>query len=159
MNSLRSLSIRWRITLGTLAIAAVLAAAAVVVFRSEVEHILSTTTTTLLHHDASPYVAELSTIPIGPIDPPGRGQLVAVVNPLGVIEQSSLPKGLAAALDELMKLKGDQNSVVSGDDTYRVISRTVTTSYGDWHIVTARNDDSSTLALAEITQALLLCDR
>lgn len=156
MNALRSLSIRWRITLGTLAIAVVLSAAAVVTFRSEVQHILSTTTTTLLHHDASPYIAEISATPVSPIDPPGRGQLVAVVDPEGNVRQSSLPRGLVSDLDELITLKGDQNSVVSGDDTYRVISRVVATSSGDWHIVTARNDDSSTLALAKITQALAI---
>ena len=156
MINLRRLSIRWRITLGTLAIAAVFSAAAVFAFRAQVQHILSTTTTTLLQHDAAPYVPQIVAGNGQASGHPGRGQLVAVVDPAGVTVTSSLPKSLEQQLDQLVQFDDDAHSVVGGDDTYRVLNHTVRTGTGDWHVVTARDDDSATLSLDRITQALIV---
>ncbi|TXN31982.1 sensor histidine kinase [Lacisediminihabitans profunda] len=154
MRLLRRLSIRWRITIGSLVIALLLSAVAVVAFRAQVEHILSTTTTTLLHHDAAPYVTEIQTAS-GTIDDPGTGQLVAVVNPAGRVVVSSLPDRLESRLPTLTALTGDAHTVVASDDTYRVFTKTVTTATGDWHVVSARNQDSAILSLDRITEALV----
>jgi two-component system OmpR family sensor kinase len=155
MISLRRLSIRWRIAIGTLLIAALLSVVAVVAFRAQVEHILSTTTTTLLHHDAAPFVPGISASPLT-VDEPGRGQLVAVIDPAGRTVESSLPRTLDRKLGSLVQLDDDAHSIVGGDDVYRVYNETVGTDAGDWHIVTARNQDSSILSLDRITQALIV---
>ncbi|HEY0259693.1 MAG TPA: HAMP domain-containing sensor histidine kinase [Lacisediminihabitans sp.] len=155
MMRLRRLSIRWRITLGTLGIAAVLSAAAVVVFRAQVDHILSSTTSTLLSHDAAPYVAEILASPSDPIEEPGRGQLVAVVDPQRSVVETSLPRSLRWRTGELLALGDGVHSVVGGDDVYRVLKETVMTDAGEWDILTARNQDSSILSLRRITQALV----
>lgn len=156
MRFLRGLTIRWRITIGTLLIAVVFSAVAVVTFRAQVEHILSTTTTTLLHHDAAPYIAEVATNPMARVDRPGRGQLVAVIDPAGKTVVSSLPATLERKIDSLLDLRGDANTVVGGDDTYRVYHSSVVTDAGNWRVITARNQDSSVLSLDRITQALLV---
>jgi two-component system OmpR family sensor kinase len=153
---LRRLSIRWRITIGTLVIAALLSIVAVVGFRAQVEHILSTTTTTLLQHDAAPFVTEIDANPTPSIDRPGRGQLVAIVDPTGNIVESNLPRSLQVKLDALVKQTADPHSVVGGDDVYRVLNEVVVTSAGSWNVITARNLDSSTLSLDRITQALIV---
>jgi two-component system OmpR family sensor kinase len=156
MRALRRLTVKWRITIGTLVIALVLSAVAVVAFRAQIEHILSTTTTTLLRYDAEPYVTELTSNPTATIDKPGRGQLVAVIDPTGKIVVSSLPRSLEGQLTDLANLTGDTNTVVADDDEYRVYHATVATDSGSWKIVTARNQDSAVLSLDRITQALVV---
>ncbi len=156
MRLLRRLTIRWRITLGTLAVVAVLSAAAVLAFRAQVQNILSSTTSTLLSHDAAPYVAQVLAHPGETFDIPGRGQLVAIVDPHGKVMESSLPKGLRAKMTRMLALADEVKSIGVGDDTYRVLKATVVTTTGDWHVITARNEDSSTLSLDRITQALIV---
>ncbi len=155
MSMLRRLSIRWRITIGTLVIAAVLAVAAVIAFRAQVEQILSTTTTTVLQHDAAPYVVQVASNPTT-VDRPGRGQLVLVLNPGGVIVESSMPRTLENKLPTLLEFAGEAHDVMDGDDLYRVYEATVSTSGGSWVVITARNLDSSSLSLGRITQALIV---
>ncbi|MES2171125.1 MAG: HAMP domain-containing sensor histidine kinase [Actinomycetota bacterium] len=151
---LRRLSIRWRITIGTLAIAAVLAVAAVIGFRAQVEQILSTTTTTVLQHDAAPFVVEVASNPTT-VDRPGRGQLVLVINPEGHTVESSMPAALVAKLPALLEL-GGAHDVMGGDDLYRVYNQSISSPGGTWSIVTARNLDSTGLSLGRITQALIV---
>jgi two-component system OmpR family sensor kinase len=156
MKILRRVTITWRITIGTLLVAIVLSTAAVIVFRAQVEHILSTTTTTLLHHDAAPYVTELTVTGSPSFDRPGQGQLVAVIDPSETVVVSSLPKFLDTQLAKISKLSGETNTVANGDDSYRVYQATVITNAGMWRVVTARNEDSAALSLDHITQALIV---
>ncbi|MFM9918023.1 sensor histidine kinase [Lacisediminihabitans sp. H27-G8] len=156
MRILRHVTIRWRITIGTLVIAIVLATAAVVVFRAQVEHILSSTTTTLLRHDAAPYVRDITDTGTPSIERAGTGQLVAVIDPAGTVVESSLPRTLEDRVADIVKLPGDTNTVVNADDSYRVYNATVITNEGAWTIITARNEDSSILSLDRITQALMI---
>ncbi|MES2092614.1 MAG: ATP-binding protein [Actinomycetota bacterium] len=156
MTLLRRVTIKWRITIGTLAIAIVLSTVAVIVFRAQVERILATTTTTLLRFDAAPYVTEITASGSPSFDRPLRGQLLAVIDPTGKIAESSMPRSLERRLNALSRLPGDSNTVTSGDDTYRVYHATVVTGAGSWTIVTARNQDSAILSLDRITQALIV---
>lgn len=148
------LSIRWRIAIGTVLIAAVLSVGAVVAFRAQVTRILDTTTSTLLQHDAEPFINDVQNNPQS-IEKPGRGQLVAVVDPKGDVVSSTLPATLERRLNSLTRLDGDAHLVASGDDVYRVLNETVATGAGDWSIVVARNQDSADLTLDRITQALI----
>jgi signal transduction histidine kinase len=156
VNALRRLSIRWRITLGSLLIAAVLAGLAVVAFRVQVESIIAGTTKTLLTHDADPFLTEITAHPTTTFDTPASGQLIAIVRPGGTIVESNLPKALKNRIDSLLNQGKAVASVVAGDDTYLVLNQTVSTSAGDWHVLSARNQDSSTLLLDRITQALII---
>lgn len=146
MRLLRRVTIKWRITIGTLLVAMVLSSVAVVIFRAQVEHILTTTTTTLLHNDAAPYITGLTASGSLSVDRPGRGQLVAVIDPAGTLVLSSMPKGLENRLAEIAKLPGAATTVVQEDDFYRVYHATVITNEGAWTVVTARNQDSSILS-------------
>lgn len=156
MRHLRRLTIKWRITIGTLVIAIALSGVAVIAFRAQIAHIFSTTTTTLLEHDVAPYVAELSSTDSPIIDKPGRGQLVAVIDPSGKTVESSLPRTLESKLSTIANLAGQANTVGGGGDEYRVYHATVYTAAGSWKIVSARNQDSSSLSLDRITQALIV---
>ncbi|MCU1514704.1 MAG: two-component system sensor protein [Microbacteriaceae bacterium] len=156
MNALRRLSIRWRITIGTLLIAAVLSAVAVVGFRAEVERIQASTTTTLLQHDATPYIAEIAAGSDKAMNKPGRGQLVAVVDPVGLVLETNLPIRLQPKVTEIITSGQTAHTIAAGDDVYRVLDQVVVTEAGQWHVVTARNQDSSALSLDRITQALVV---
>ena len=160
MTPLRRLSIRWRITLGSSLIAAVIFAGAGLLFRVQLESILASTTTTVLTHDASSFVREIEDSPTA-IDRPGRGQLVAVVDPSGTAVVSSLPRRVAARLPALIAAPTDgdgdrEQSVAGGDDTYRVRVQVVSASGGDWRVVTVRNDDSSMLLLGRVTMVIVV---
>ena len=155
MRILRLLTIRWRITIGTLVVAVMLSTAAVVVFRAQVEHILSTTTATLLRYDAASYVGDLTTTGSPSFERPGRGQLAAVIDPAGKVVVSSLPRSLDNRLVEIAKLPGDANTIVQDDESFRVYHASVITNTGEWKVVTVRNQDSSVLSLDRITQALI----
>jgi len=160
MTPLRRLSIRWRITLGSSLIAAVIFAGAGLLFRVQLESILASTTTTVLTHDASSFVREIEDSPTA-IDRPGRGQLVAVVDPSGTVVVSSLPRRVAARLPALIAAPTDEDgdreqSVAGGDDTYRVRVQVVSASGGDWRVVTVRNDDSSMLLLGRVTMVIVV---
>lgn len=156
MRVLRRLTIRARITIGTLLIAVAFSAVAVVTFRAQVEHILGTTTTTLLHHDAAPYIADVATDSTAVRAQPGRGQLVAVIDPGGKTVVSNLSADLTDKVDALVKTDGDANTVTVDDDVFRIYRASVVTDAGTWRVITARNQDSSILSLDRITQALLV---
>lgn len=153
MNPLRRLSIGLRIGISSLLIAVVLLSGAALVFRAQVATILTTTTTTLLSHDIAPYAAQIAAQPGDVTDVPGRGQLIAIIDPSGTVVQNSLPKSLAAQPARLLDL-GAHGEVTRGDDTYSVLHQAVQTEAGDWQVIAVRNLDSSTLVLDHITIAL-----
>ncbi len=155
MMILDRLSIRWRITLGSLLISAVLFGLAGFAFRAEIVSILSSTTQTVLKHDAAPIVTEISN-GAATIDTPGRGQLVSVVGPDGTVKKSTFPDDLSARLDEILRFSGETREFVAGDDTYLVRTQSVNTAGGNWSVVTARNLDASTLLLGSITTAMVI---
>lgn len=153
--NIMQLSIRWRITIGTLVIATLLAVVAVVAFRAEVERILTTSTTTVLQHDAAPYIAQVASNP-NTVAQPGRAQLIAVLDPHGNVIVSSMPRSLQQELTVLVAMTGQTHKVVIGDDVFRVYNVPVASTAGIWHVITARNEDSSVLSLDHITQALIV---
>ncbi|MDQ1598106.1 MAG: two-component system, OmpR family, sensor kinase [Microbacteriaceae bacterium] len=155
MRWIRRLSIRWRITLGSLLVAAVLLSGALVLFRAQVENILASTTTTVLTHDAFPYVTGVLDSPTPTIDTPARGQLVAVVDPTGAVKESNLPRGLRSRVAIIAAKSDGVHTVLDGDDSYRVLVQTIVTDAGDWTVITARNEDSAVLSLQRITSALI----
>jgi two-component system OmpR family sensor kinase len=156
MRWLPGLSIRARITLGSLVVAAVLFSIAAAFFRIEVQSILAETTATLLENDTAPVIAELTSDPSRLPDQPGEGQLIAVVDPEGQVQVSSLPQTLTKRLDSIVTLGGAPHSVNTGRSTYLVVAETVHTSKGDWVVVAARNEEALMLLLDELTRVLII---
>ncbi|GAA3744907.1 ATP-binding protein [Leifsonia bigeumensis] len=152
---LARLTIRWRITLGSLLIAALFFGVAALAFRSQVATILASTTETLLKHDAAPVRTEILD-GAQKIDEPGKAQLVSVIDPTGTVRRSTLPDDLAARLPELLRLHGEPKNFTTKKDSYLVLAQTVETTGGPWRIVTARDLDASVLLLDRITDALVI---
>lgn len=157
MRFLERLSIRWRITLGSLLIAALFFGGAGIVFRYQVDSILHRTASTLLANDAEQFESSLVTSKGVSVDQPGRGQLVAVINPSGNTEVDTLPHLLFDRLDSLLKLEPDTvHTITTTDDSYLVRTETVKTAAGGWQVVTARNQETFTILLDQLTIALLV---
>jgi two-component system OmpR family sensor kinase len=154
---MRRLSIRWRITIGSVLIAAIFLSGAVFFFRAQVAVIINGTTGTLLMHDADPYLAQIRANPGDKIDTPSRGQLVAITNPAGVVLESNLPKSLRGIMPRLHALpEATSREVLVGDDAYRVLNQTIVSGGGTWHVITARSEESASLLLDRLTTALIL---
>jgi two-component system OmpR family sensor kinase len=156
MKRMPGLSIRARITLGSLVIAGVLFSTAAFFFRMEVQSILAASTATLLRNDAAPVVTEIERNPTEPIDKPGEGQLLAVFDPAHTIRMTTLPRSLAKQTPELVKLGAEPQSVYVGRFTYLVSTMTVSTPSGNWTIVAARNQEALDLLLDELTRVLVI---
>jgi len=150
------LSIRWRITLGSLVIAALFFGATGIVFRFQVDSILHRTASTLLSNDAEQFQTSLVSSAGTRVDQPGRGQLVAVVDPDGVVKVNTLPHLLTGRLGTLLEMDSTVKTINSRDDSYLVRNETVKTAAGSWHIVTARNQETFTILLDQLTIALLV---
>ena len=149
------LTIRWRITIGSLLIAAVFFGIGVLAFRSQVSSILASTTETLLRPDAAPIKTEI----LGGdnrIDEPGKGQLIAVVDPAGTTRRSTLPSDLAARLPELLRLHGDPKPFTTSKESYLVLTQKVETPQGQWAVIAVRDLDGSVLILDRITDSLIV---
>jgi signal transduction histidine kinase len=156
MRVLNRLSIRARITIGTLLLAAVFFAGVAVVVRHQVENILQDASFEVLKSDASPFETAIQQEPNDSVDHPGEGQLVAVIDPAGVTRTSTLPVGLASKLSLVDLDASVPQEIATGKVTYLVAVDTVESSTGDWTIVTARNQDTSELVLADLTTGLVV---
>ncbi|GAB3121277.1 sensor histidine kinase [Glaciibacter psychrotolerans] len=155
MMRLPGLSIRARITLGSLAVAAILFSTAAFFFRLEVRSILDQTTSTLLRNDAAPIVTDILGSPTAKVEPPAEGQLAAVIDPTGLVQQSTLPHSLAALTTSLTTLDESPQEVQVGHTIYLVMATPVPTSAGIWVIVTARRQEALALLLDELTSVLV----
>ncbi|WP_162942622.1 sensor histidine kinase [Cryobacterium soli] len=161
MNRLRriwlpALSIRARITVGSLLVATVLFSTAAFFFRLEVQSILTATNETMLRNDAEPLIGELAANPTDAIESPSEGQLLAIIDPDGVVRKSSLPRSLDRQITTLSDLGPDPQTVNTPAATYLVSATTVTVPSGDWLVIAARSQQAPTLLLDELTGVLTL---
>ena len=161
MNRLRriwlpALSIRARITVGSLLVATVLFSTAAFFFRLEVQSILTATNETMLRNDAEPLIGELAANPTDAIESPSEGQLLAIIDPDGVVRKSSLPRSLDRQITALSDLGPDPQTVNTPAATYLVSATTVTVPSGDWLVIAARSQQAPTLLLDELTGVLTL---
>ncbi|MEO7006176.1 MAG: HAMP domain-containing sensor histidine kinase [Terrimesophilobacter sp.] len=153
--SLSRLSIRWRITLGSLLVAALFFGVAATLFRLQVDSILTTATVSLATNDASQFTSDLIRSGGSSVSSPSKGQLAAAVDPAGTVEFSTLPAGVRKRLPALLSAKNAEQ-ITSFDDKYVVVSKSVPTAAGRWEVVTARNRDAPDLILDRLTQALVI---
>src|ERR1700712_1061063 len=156
MRLLRRLSIRVRLTIGAVVISAALFPGTAFAGRPQVESILESSSVMLLQSDAAPFQEAISDGRGASLDSPAQGQLIAVINAEGVVVDSTFPTELQPQLGELARAGTDTQTVQTGAADYLVISRTVDTDEGTWHVVTARNESASKLSVDNLTRALLI---
>ena len=153
---LPALSIRARITVGSLIVATLLFSTAAFFFRLEVQVILSETNETMLQNDADPLVNQLAADPTAAIESASEGQLLAIVDPDGLERKSSLPRSLNRQIDELAELGPTPQTVSTPAATYLVSATTVSTTDGDWVVIAALSQEAPGLLLDQLTGVLSL---
>lgn len=149
------LTIRARITGGSLVIAVLISVVAGIVIYSQVQRIISDDQHAVLENVEASYLAALSGSVTDDVDPPGPDQLVAVVDPRGDAAVNTLPDPLATQLAELVARSGETREVSAGGLGYLVRVSPVETSEGTWEVVTASSTEVTAQLLNQVAWLLI----
>ncbi|TAL44329.1 MAG: HAMP domain-containing histidine kinase [Salinibacterium sp.] len=150
---LPSLSIRWRITIGSVLVGAVLLTAAAFAFRLQIEQVQIYSDKKLLYDASTPYLTAIKSHP-DQIDPPGGEQHVAVLNASNHIVVSNLPENLEGHQIGLTRLSDGSHFTSARGSNYLVIVRTVHIADGDWHVLATRDERLTAIVLDRVTGVL-----
>lgn len=153
---LSRLSIRTRITGGSVVIALAISVVAGVVIFDRVRSIVDEGEHDLLASIEAPYRTALLTEPTEGLDGPGRGEHIAVVDPTGARKVDSLPHALRDRMGSLVALPDGYHMVAVGGVRYLVRVASVTNSTGTWHLVAARNAQEQTTVLTQVSWLLII---
>lgn len=138
------LTIRTRITGGSLLIAILISIVAGIVIYSQVARIVSESQIRVLESIEGQYVTAITTGDTEEFDMPGPGQFVAVVDPSGAVAIDTFPDAIAGRVRDLAA-EPDGVRRVDGETDYIVRSTSVVATDGTWHVVTASDGDSAVL--------------
>jgi two-component system, OmpR family, sensor kinase len=157
MGWLRGQTIRGRITLWSVVIAAVLISGAAFAFRGGVDTIVASSTRALLASDGAQYEESINRGKTSKFAKPGEEQLIAVINPAGKVLVSSLPDSLSDRIHALARLDHGLHTVtISQNLQYDVANEVVYSATGAWHILEARNRESGEVVLNGLTLVLAI---
>lgn len=134
------LTIRARITGGSLLIALLVSAVAGIVIYSQVQRIVHDGTVRVLESVQGPYATAITTGDTEEWDQPGPGQYVAVIDPTGAVPVDTLPDTLGPP-DELAST-GEGEVTVNG---LVVLTAQIDGAGGTWQVVTASMADDQVL--------------
>ncbi|BDV31616.1 sensor histidine kinase [Microbacterium terricola] len=140
--NLSRLSIRTRITGGSLLIAVMISIVVGIVIFTQVERIVSEGQERLLEGIEGPYVTAINSGDSEEMDFPGPGQYVAVVDPTEDVVLNTLPEPLAG---QVTTIAAEPDGVRMIGEDYLVRSTSVGTSDGTWHVITASRSDEHVL--------------
>jgi signal transduction histidine kinase len=149
------LTIRARITGGSLLIAIAISLIAGVVIYLQVERIVTDGQVAVLESVEAPYVLALDQEGGQNVDVPAPGELVAVVDPAGSVRVDTLPASLSSQLEQLIARDGTASVATTGG-SYLVRVTGVATADGTWHVVSAASDDAQVSVLNQVAALLIV---
>ncbi len=150
------LSIRARITLGSLIVAAILLTGALVVVRAQMANILADADATLAQNDLSSFETDITAHPDESVDDPGTGVLVLVRDPSGDPQVNTLPHDVFEFVSHRDATDVEFTATDDEGRTYVIVGRAVTTVDGTWSLWAARSTSASELALEGLDHVLLI---
>ncbi|MDP9027220.1 MAG: HAMP domain-containing histidine kinase [Actinomycetota bacterium] len=153
---MRRLSVRARITIGSLVVAMVLLSLALLIVRSQVGTVLSDADAVLAQSDLTAFERDITANPTAEVDNPGTGVLVFVRNPAGAVQVNTLPHDIDRAVGSRPATTQQFEFTDDEGRDFIVIGREVTTNAGTWALWSARSTSSSELALAGLDRVLLV---
>lgn len=154
---IRNLSLRARLTLGSVAVAALVIAALVMVMRVQVENVVANATRTLLRADVSPYVTEVENSPEPSFRAPGNGQLVAILDPSGKRVLSSIEQpSLLRKLPDIALLKDGSSAAIQANSSYRVVVAHPEGASGRWTVIAASDTQGEMLVIGSLTSGVVV---
>ncbi|MCU1523321.1 MAG: Signal transduction histidine kinase [Microbacteriaceae bacterium] len=152
---LSRLTIRTRITAGSVFVAAVIFVIALVAVRGQVAAILSNADSTLAKGDLTTFINELVTKPSSTLDDPGTGVMLYVRSPSGTVQVDTMPHAIHEQLDH----RGGADEQFTGrvdNGGFVVVGRVVKTAEGEWSLWAARSEASSDLVLSVLDTTLMV---
>jgi signal transduction histidine kinase len=149
------LTIRARITGGSLLIAILISVVAGVVIYQQVRRIVTDGQVAILKSVEAPYITALTQERTGDVDVPAPGQLVAVVGPDGTVKRDTLPAPLSSQVGALAERDGTR-SVATPDGSYLVRVTDVQTTDGSWRVITAASDEAQVSVLNQVAMLLIV---
>ncbi len=153
---MRRLSIRARITLGSVLVAVVLLGGALLVVRAQMAQVLSASDTALAAGDLTSFVADILADPEVEVDDPGTGVLVSIRNPDGQVEVDSLPHDVREVVEAREPADAEFRMTDDEDRGFVVVGRRVETTAGTWMLWSARSTSASELAMEGLDRVLLV---
>ncbi|CAN5259579.1 hypothetical protein BH11ACT3_BH11ACT3_21340 [soil metagenome] len=153
---MRRLSIRARITIGSVLIAAVLLAGALLLVRAQVASVLSDSDVTLATGDLASFVRDITVNAAAEVDDPGTGVLVSVRSPTGDLEVDTLPHDVRMEVDR--RPSADTEFRMTDDEGrgFVVVGRLLQTPAGEWMLWSARSTSASELAIGGFDSVLVV---
>lgn len=139
------LSIRARITGGSLLIAILLSTAAGLLIYDQVVRIVHNNQIQVLESVQAPYVTAIEEGETEEFDPPGPGQFAAIVTSDGTVALDTLPVTLADDIDALASGPDGAHTIEADDTAYLVMVTSVAGEGGNWHVITATEPDTDVL--------------
>jgi signal transduction histidine kinase len=152
---LSRLSIRARITVGSILVAAVIFSIALVAVRTQVATILTTADSTLARGDLNSFANEIIANPANTLDDPGTGVLLFVRAPDGEVQVDTMPHVIRERIEPREGENEESTQEVEGTN-FVVVGRVVETSAGAWSLWAARSTASSALVLQSLDSTLII---
>ena len=152
---LSRLTIRTRITAGSVFVAAVIFVIALVAVRGQVAAILSNADSTLAKGDLTTFINELVTKPSSTLDDPGTGVMLYVRSPNGTVQVDTMPHAIHEQLDHRSGADEQFTGRVDNGE-FVVVGRVVKTAEGEWSLWAARSEASSDLVLNVLDTTLVV---
>ncbi|MBG6054862.1 signal transduction histidine kinase [Salinibacterium sp. CAN_S4] len=153
--NLSRLTIRARITGGSLIIAILISIVAGIVIFTQVQRIVYDGQVRVLENVEGPYLTALTANAAEEVDEPGADQLVAVVSPDASLQVNTLPDALTGQLDSLKAAPDATRNVSVGSMTFLVRVTGVETDAGVWTVITANRDDAESSVLNQVAFLLI----
>ncbi len=152
---LTRLTIRTRITVGSVLVATLIFVIALLAVRGQVAAILSSADSTLAKGDLTTFITELVTKAASTLDDPGTGVMLYVRSPTGHVQVDTVPHAIH---DQLGHRTGADEQFVArvGNSEFVVVGRVVKTADGEWSLWAARSEDSSALVLNVLDGTLIV---
>ena len=157
-RGVRHLSIRARITLGSVFVAAVVLVAIAFVLHGQVRATTRQSEVTVATSDLQAFVTDLETNPDETPDTPAAGVLVSIEAPDGRTLLTSMPRDLHEPLEH----RRPADEVLRGTDHgtgYTIVGRAVTTTAGTYQVWAARSSETGDLTVAAIDRSLVVGSR
>ncbi len=148
-------SIRVRITVGSVLVAAIFFGATLFAVRAEVQNILQSSDSSLASSDLTTYAAEILKDPSGLSDDSANGALVYIRDPSGVVRFDSMTHDLHEAVEH-RAAANTQLTVRADRSDYSVVGRAVSAGDGVWALWAARSEASNELTLSAFDRVLIV---
>ncbi|MBC7590042.1 MAG: HAMP domain-containing histidine kinase [Salinibacterium sp.] len=149
------MTIRARITGGSLVIAILISIVVGIIIFSQVQRIVHDGQVRVLENVEGPYLAALSHNGTVEVDPPGAGQLVAVVAPNDSVRVDTLPDVLTADIESILARPDETRTVSISGKSFLVRVTTVTTDAGVWSVISANLNEPAASILNQVAVLLI----